>query len=424
MRPIIHRIPSQEIGEILPLDAVIMETPLSRRLAPLQKSLNSAKSTMDSADNKLLATVAYHQEPLGQINQALERVCRCKITNAWRKLYEMIIDLPDVLPLDDTITTFDNASLPGAWLLCLNHIIRTRGPSIRWNWYASSLIEPTEDNSALEDRYGLYRRHKENWLMQENCKKVPLKVHKHRLPSLPKNYCNNGNVISLGNQLDFERVFTSAERVDLYTSDLGMDSTEDYNRQEEQQAAANFCQVVTALLTLKTTSDRYKTGNMITKQYTHFLPWTQSIIALVSGLFEETYLVKPPSSRAGNSETYIVAIGFKGLGAHREPLLRLVHQLEHQPFNPGAFIPNTTPEFDEVLFQVQTTIAEAQITVIEERVAAYKELIKVLKDKRVPTTDRRYINRWLSEKFSRKREQIREWGRKYRVPENRTGSIL
>ena len=52
---------------------------------------------------------------------------------------------------------------------------------------------------------------------------------------------------------------------------------------------------------------------MVTKQYTFNNPFSRSLIALTSLLFEEAYVVKPVTSRPGNSEVYIVGKGFQGI---------------------------------------------------------------------------------------------------------------
>jgi hypothetical protein len=154
-------------------------------------------------------------------------------------------------------------------------------------WYASSLISKTELNkSPLSDTYGLYKHYPDHWLMSET---------------------NDGDITNKENQLDFQRKIGG--RVDLYTSDVGFDNSEDYAAQETKHIPANIGQLLSAVLTLK------QGGSMVTKQYTTFEPATVALMYLVGSFFDEFFICKPHTSREANSETYLVGRGFRGLDA-------------------------------------------------------------------------------------------------------------
>lgn len=59
-------------------------------------------------------------------------------------------------------------------------------------------------------------------------------------------------------------------------------------------------------------------GNFVTKQYTFFTPFSQSLIAIVAAVFEEVFVTKPLTSRPSNSEVYLIGRRFLGIS----PLLR------------------------------------------------------------------------------------------------------
>ena len=206
------------------------------------------------------------------------------VSNAWVKCYEMINYFNMIPEKTNSFIHFDNAAFPGSFIVSTYHLINTQSSwKNKYIWYASSLHDINKTRGALEDKYQLYQNYPNNWLMTKT---------------------NDGDVLSKDNQLDFmERLNHS---VDLYTSDLGFSSAEDYNNQELIQAPANIGQILSGLLTLK------KGGSFITKQYTIFEPITISVIYATSIFFDEFYICKPYSSREANSELYLIGKGFKG----------------------------------------------------------------------------------------------------------------
>jgi hypothetical protein len=201
------------------------------------------------------------------------------ITNAWIKCYELV---KYYSLLSENTFHFDNAAFPGSFILATRHFCLSQ-TKYNYDWVGSSLITINElDSEPLYDSYKLWKNYPDKWLMSET---------------------NNGDVLVKENQLDFMKKLD--HKVTLYTSDLGFDVSEDFSKQEIFQAPANIGQIVSGILTLK------KGGCFVTKQYTYFEPITISVMLLISQLFDEFYVCKPYSSRAANSETYLVGKGFK-----------------------------------------------------------------------------------------------------------------
>lgn len=213
------------------------------------------------------------------------------VTNAWIKCYELIVEfnmIPEK-PKHGTFVHFDNAAFPGSFITATHHYVKTKRnwSDKEFQWYGSSLITVNElDSEPLEDKYKLYERYPDQWVMSKE---------------------NSGDVLSLDSQKGFhERL---GGKVDLYTSDIGFDVSTDYNNQELLQLPVNIGQIISGLITLR------KGGCFMTKQYTTFESSTVSVMYALSHLFEEFYLCKPYSSREANSETYLIGLGFK------EPLM-------------------------------------------------------------------------------------------------------
>jgi hypothetical protein len=246
----------------------------------LKEELSNSKNKLDEGfEDKQFNYYWRSSDPFKEEKDIITKMSNNKhISNAWIKCYELI-KYYDLIG-DKDIVHFDNAAFPGSFVLSTHHYMKTMTKR-NYKWYASSLINT--DKSALEDRYGLWKKYPKNWLMHDK---------------------NNGDVLNEDNQLDFHKVLGG--KVDLYTSDLGFDVSSDYNQQELLHCSANIGQILTGLLTLK------KGGAFITKQYTYFESITISVMYIAASFFEEFYICKPYSSRKANSETYLVGKGFLG----------------------------------------------------------------------------------------------------------------
>jgi 23S rRNA U2552 (ribose-2'-O)-methylase RlmE/FtsJ len=96
------------------------------------------------------------------------------------------------------------------------------------------------------------------------------------------------------------------EKVDLYTSDIGIEvKIEDMIHQETVEAQLNLGQIVCALHTLK------NGGHMVCKTFLFFKPMTMSLLYILTKIFRDLYICKPVTSRPGNSEIYIVGKYYK-----------------------------------------------------------------------------------------------------------------
>jgi len=266
---------------------------ISNALTELKEKLNNTKSKLDvEFSNNWFARYWKEFDPFKREKNVIATIGNTiNISNAWLKCYE-ILNYFNLLPAElndehneSQFLHFDNAAFPGSFIISTHHLIHTTKQwHAKYKWIASSLFEPNEENpDPLEDKYKLYANYTDNWLMNEE---------------------NNGDVLERKNQENFYSRLHNT--VDLYTSDLGFDVSNDYNNQELLQLPANIGQILTGLLTLK------KGGSFVTKQYTTFEMTTVSVMFALSQLFDEFYICKPYTSRQANSETYLVGKGFKG----------------------------------------------------------------------------------------------------------------
>jgi hypothetical protein len=186
--------------------------------------------------------------------------------------------------------------LPGAFIQATLYYMHRFRPKRNYIWRASSLvIHKNEDNSrnALEDQYGLYVNNRSNWIMSMTDRS------------------NNGDTTKVVNI--HHMVEALPNKVNLYTSDAGIttgfgaNNDLAFNEQEQLNMIINIGQLLAMLETLDVG------GNFVTKQYTYFKPFTYSLMIIVASMFNKFYITKPLTSKASNSEVYLLGLGFKGL---------------------------------------------------------------------------------------------------------------
>lgn len=263
-------------------------------------------------------------------------------SNAWLKMYELVNHFG--LITKDTKTYFGNSEMPGSFIMAFNHYNKTRNAGVT-QWYASSIVAKDEAKNYLEDRYHLWKRYPDRWLMGGE---------------------NNGDTTVVANIEDFARKLQakSGGLADLYTSDAGIDVSSDWNDQERMEAKIHLGQTVAALETLRTG------GNMALKTFTYFEPFSLGLLHILRGVFTELYICKPRSSRPSNSETYIVGKGY--LGTPPAALKMLKARLDKFTFAPlvsRKCIYDDKPFMDVV--KKSWEIFENQIRVVKENVAYF-----------------------------------------------------
>ena len=296
-------------------------------------------------------------------------------TNASLKMYELLmrLNLVDCNKLaDNQLNSFSNAELPGAFIIAINYYMKTKCSGKGFNWLASSYLPEaaakTGNVTILEDKFKLYAMNRDRWLMGPRPNALP-----EGLEDITGDVTDPNTVITLG--LGVKTRFTNTTGALLYTSDAGIDVTGDYAGQEENTSAINYGQIISGLLALA------PGGNFVTKQYTFFTPFSRSLIALVAGFFEETYITKPVTSRPGNSEIYLVGKGFKGISSEMTEALtersELFKTLGTNPTLLGSLVtPEILAEVDSVLYTMaEEFFMNIQIKFIEEYIEVYQNYI-------------------------------------------------
>ena len=275
MKKLINKFLKYQIKTDILEPFVKVDEKYAEKYIKIKTLLDAAKSQLDEISKENYFELMRYMDIYLNMKRVLKSKYNMQIcTNASLKMYEMICECNLI---KSPLIAFCNAEFPGAFIASVNHYCITN--HIKFQWFGGSYI--SGDNTTLDDKYGIYKRHMKNWLMDSK---------------------NNGDVTILKNNEDYAR---KVKNINLYTSDAGIDVSEDYNSQEEITIFINYGQILSGLLTLD------NGGNFVTKQYTYFNPFTRSIMTILSYLFEEFYITKPATSRPSNSETYLIGINYQ-----------------------------------------------------------------------------------------------------------------
>lgn len=328
-----------------------------------------------------------------------ERYSAQNVTNAWLKYWEIMRHFDIGRGLERFRSNWI-AELPGGGLCATNQFeIAVRG--VRMEWLASSLMPtPTgdsrRDTTALGDQYGLYRHNRDRWLMG--------------LEPNDAGYTNDGDATDIRNLEDFERRVEAAfgDGADLCSHDAGIDASIDYNRQEELNARLHLGCALGSLMCLASG------GTFIAKQYTCFATHTWNLILVYAGMFDRFYLMKPLTSRPGNSEMYLIGTGFRGMSPEvRSALSSLLTTLDNDRLR--ALVPQDAVKvryadaFAAILdFATRTT--DITVDYIEESLGAFERYRSRPRDAErwVADAKRHATDAWLR-KFDVKKISRSDW---------------
>lgn len=318
--------------------------------------LNECKSLLDEpyqSNAKLFETCTRQLEPSFQLVGIFRSKYKIQfVTNASVKLMEILLSMRIVDQLPDTINLFDNGSLPGAWLTASNYIISTLYRK-KMNWHASSLI-PSRNNKALYDTYGLMSSNKEKYTMFGD-----------RGEQLYNGDVTNPNYIRHVQQI-------CKRSIDLYLSDASPGVGNDFNREEEICARVHLGHTLLGFATLR------PGGIFIVKTYTILSSLSMSILCAISASFNEVTIVKPITSKADNSEIYIVGTGYKGCPEWLFDVM--MNKLSEPPTSVEGDRKEPVCEFDEPLINIASLppmFVEHMCDINERLVQAQCEKIKL-----------------------------------------------
>ena len=175
-----------------------------------------------------------------------------------------------------------------------------------------------------------------------------------------------GNLYNLDNHTVFKDVLATKplSKANLYTADGGFDFTNDFNNQEENVILLLLAEILLGLTVLE------KGGVLIIKLFDTVLQPTLEMLYITTRHFREWTITKPKTSRAANSERYLVCRGFLGV---QEEAVRCFSSVLRRKNNKNiiSFLHETThkeqeyKDFEKEIVTFQETLCNLQIEAIK-----------------------------------------------------------
>ncbi|XP_033074831.1 cap-specific mRNA (nucleoside-2'-O-)-methyltransferase 2 [Trachypithecus francoisi] len=257
----------------------------------LKNSLNEVKNLL--SDKKL---DEWHEHTAftnkaGKIISHVRKSVNAELcTQAWCKFHEILCSFP-LIPQE----AFQNGKLnslhlceaPGAFIASLNHYLKSHRFPCDWSWVANTLNPYHEANDDLmmimDDRLIANTLHW--WYFGPD---------------------NTGDIMTLKFLTGLQNFISSMATVHLVTADGSFDCQGNPGEQEALVSSLHYCEVVTALTTLG------NGGSFVLKMFTMFEHCSINLMYLLNCCFDQVHVFKPATSKAGNSEVYVICLHYKG----------------------------------------------------------------------------------------------------------------
>ncbi|KAM4017931.1 cap-specific mRNA (nucleoside-2'-O-)-methyltransferase 2 [Anomaloglossus baeobatrachus] len=257
----------------------------------LKESLNEVKNLL--SDKKL---DAWHRHTsttnkAGRIVPEVRRQANAELcTQAWCKFHEILCSyqlLPSEALYRYELNTLHLCEAPGAFISSLNHYMKTHVERCDWSWVANTLNPYHESNDGL----------------------VMIADDRLIANTLPWWYFgpdNTGDIMTIRYLEGLQRFISNMSPVHLVTADGSFDCQGNPGEQEPLVYPLHYCEVVTCLATLGLG------GSFVLKMFTLFQHSSINLMYLLNCCFQTVHVVKPGTSKAGNSEVYVVCLGYMG----------------------------------------------------------------------------------------------------------------
>ncbi|KAK2718221.1 cap-specific mRNA (nucleoside-2'-O-)-methyltransferase 2-like isoform X3 [Artemia franciscana] len=207
------------------------------------------------------------------------------ITNAFLKFCEILYHFPQLVNNTNGLKSFHLCEAPGAFVYSMMQYLEKTDDATRsaWQWKATSLHPHYEGHDTKMhglDKFILSTW--DNWFWCED---------------------GTGNIISRNNILS---IFSKHGygTCNLVTADGSFNCTSSFGEQEAMVSRLKFAEIVTSMGLL---SDG---GNLVIKTFTFFEHSTLLTLSILLRNFKKITVVKPATSKAGNSEVYLVCEEF------------------------------------------------------------------------------------------------------------------
>lgn len=198
-------------------------------------------------------------------------------------------------------------------------------------------------NTVLDDRLILHTM--DNWLFCENY---------------------DGDILNENNIRTLIRQCKLLSPIHLVTGDGSMDCMDQPENQEEFVSKLHLAELICSLGILA------ESGSMVIKLFTFFENSSICMLYILCCCFKEVHIFKPATSKEGNSEVYVIGMGFKRDSITDEIIEKMISNFkgDEKSLLPLEIIPEY---FLHQILEAARFFMMRQITVIENNIRTYKK---------------------------------------------------
>ncbi|XP_062356069.1 cap-specific mRNA (nucleoside-2'-O-)-methyltransferase 2 [Cinclus cinclus] len=292
-------------------------------LLALKDSMNEVKNQLNDKNLEDWHRHTSFTSKAGKIISHVKKSVNAELcTQAWCKFHEILCSfslLPEEALQDGELNSVHLCEAPGAFIASLNHFLKSHHVPCHWNWVANTLNPYHEANDSLM------------MIMDD-------RLIANTLPWWYFGPDNTGDVMTLRHLTGLQSFVSSLTTVHLVTADGSFDCQGNPGEQEALVSPLHYCETVTALMILGTG------GSFVLKMFTLFEHCSINLLFLLNCSFEEVHVFKPATSKAGNSEAYVVCLRYMGRESLHPLLPKMMQNFGTEMVNKALFCQHALPE--------------------------------------------------------------------------------
>lgn len=206
-------------------------------------------------------------------------------------------------------------------------------------------------NTVLDDR--LISHTLENWIFGEDY---------------------DGDILKESNLRSLIAYCKTLGEINLVTGDGSIDCHDQPENQEEFVSKLHTAEFIASLAILA------NNGSMLIKMFTFYETSSISMLYILSCCFRELHIFKPATSKEGNSEVYVIAIGYKKSLISDEIVEKMIANFKDgsKSLLPLDLIPK---EFLQQVVEAARLFMNLQVAVIEGNIRTFKRFDKTEHDR-------------------------------------------
>ncbi|XP_053809215.1 cap-specific mRNA (nucleoside-2'-O-)-methyltransferase 2 isoform X1 [Vidua chalybeata] len=323
-------------------------------LLALKESMNEVKNQLSDKNLEDWHQHTSFTNKAGKIISHVKKSVNAELcTQAWCKFHEILCSfslLPEEALQDGELNSVHLCEAPGAFIASLNHFLKSHHVPCHWNWVANTLNPYHEANDILM------------MIMDD-------RLIANTLPWWYFGPDNTGDVMTLRHLTGLQSFVSSLTTIHLVTADGSFDCQGNPGEQEALVSPLHYCETVTALMILGTG------GSFVLKMFTLFEHCSINLLFLLNCSFEEVHVFKPATSKAGNSEAYVVCLRYMGRESLHLLLPKMTQNFGTEMVNKALFSQHTLPEsFLKTHEECCVFFHKCQVDTISENIRLFEHM--------------------------------------------------